>query len=174
MCDGNPEDHFSIVLNRITERWGIRGVGRPRIKLLPLAPINRTFANRLLVVGDAAGLVKPTTGGGIYYSLKSAFIGAEVLAEALHRNTLTAAFLSQYEAQWKSNLGGEFEAQLVLRRLAEKLSDVQIEDLFHLAQTDGIIPLIRAKAQFNKHRDFILALLRHSSARQILFKTVLR
>ena len=33
--------------------------------------------SRLLAVGDAAGLVKPTTGGGIYYSLISGQIAAE-------------------------------------------------------------------------------------------------
>ena len=45
---------------------------RPRQKILPLAPISRTYGDRLLAIGDAAGLVKPTTGGGIYYSLVSA------------------------------------------------------------------------------------------------------
>jgi flavin-dependent dehydrogenase len=128
----------------------------------------------MLVLGDAGGLVKPTTGGGIYYSVKSALMASEVLADALRHDTLSADFLSRYETQWKACLGGEFEAQLILRRLAENMTDDQIEDLFHLAQTDGIIPLIRAKARFNQHRDFILALLRHPSARQILFRAVFR
>ena len=43
----------------------------PRLKILPLGPVSRTYGTRLLAVGDAAGLVKPTTGGGIYYSLIS-------------------------------------------------------------------------------------------------------
>ena len=34
-------------------------------------PVSRTYGTRVLAVGDAAGLVKPTTGGGIYYSLIS-------------------------------------------------------------------------------------------------------
>ena len=51
--------------------------------MLPLGPIERTYATRLLAVGDAAGLVKATTGGGIYYSLLSGRLAADVLADAL-------------------------------------------------------------------------------------------
>ena len=51
----------------------------PRQKILPLAPIPRTFADRVLAIGDAAGLVKATTGGGIYYSLVSGDMAADVL-----------------------------------------------------------------------------------------------
>ena len=34
---------------------------------IPLRPLRKTYSNRVLVVGDAAGQVKPTTGGGIFY-----------------------------------------------------------------------------------------------------------
>ena len=50
----------------------------PRLKILPLGAIERTYADRLLAIGDAAGLVKPTTGGGIHYSIVSASIAADV------------------------------------------------------------------------------------------------
>ena len=40
-----------------------------RLKILPLAPVPKTFTGRVVAVGDDAGLVKPTTGGGIYYGL---------------------------------------------------------------------------------------------------------
>ena len=55
----------------------------PRLKILPLGPVTRTYADRVVAVGDAAGLVKPTTGGGIYYGLLSGSIAAEVLGDAL-------------------------------------------------------------------------------------------
>ena len=61
-------------------------------------PIARTFADRVLAIGDAAGIVKATTGGGIYYSLVSAAAAAEVLAPALRRDALGARVLQAYEA----------------------------------------------------------------------------
>ncbi len=48
----------------------------PRLKVLPLGPVARTWTDRMLAVGDAAGLVKPTTGGGIYYSLLTGHLAA--------------------------------------------------------------------------------------------------
>ena len=55
----------------------------PRLRVLPLGPVSRTWTDRILAVGDAAGLVKPTTGGGIYYGLLTGHLAADVLAEAL-------------------------------------------------------------------------------------------
>ena len=66
---------------------------RPRLRLLPLAPVKRTYGDRVLAVGDAAGLAKPTTGGGIYYSLLSGRLAAEVLVSALAQDRTDAATL---------------------------------------------------------------------------------
>ncbi len=60
----------------------------PRLRVLPLGPVSRTWTDRILAVGDAAGLVKPTTGGGIYYGLLTGHLAAEVLAEALATDRL--------------------------------------------------------------------------------------
>ena len=49
------------------------------------------------------------------------------------------------------------------------MRDTDIDALFTLATTDGILPLVRQTARFNQHRDFILALLRHQPARRALF-----
>jgi len=80
---------YARMCERIADRWGLSGdVGSPRLKILPLGPIDRTFSDRLLVIGDAAGLVKPTTGGGIYYSIVSGSLAAGVASQALARNRL--------------------------------------------------------------------------------------
>ena len=170
MCNRNAERHFYRLLHRIAKTWGVEVNVRPRLRMLPLAPIQRTCSDRLIAIGDAAGLVKPTTGGGIYFSVVSAGIAANVLATALKNDALQSESLSGYETSWKSKLGGELEAQLTFRRLTDRLDDEQIEQFFRLAQTDGIIPLVRQTARFNQHRDLVLALLKHPVARQIFFR----
>jgi hypothetical protein len=70
-------------------------------------------------------------------------------------------------------LGEEFAAQMKLRRIANRLSDREIDGLFELARTDGIMPLVRKTAQFNRHRELILSLLNHPPARRILMRRVL-
>jgi geranylgeranyl reductase family protein len=173
MCADDPGQHFARLLEQVTPRWGIcrQFAPSPRQKILPLQPIACTYADRVLVVGDAAGLVKPTTGGGIYYSLRSAEIAATTLTAALERDELASADLSEYETHWRSQLDPELRSQLVLRRIAQRLSDEDIDGLFELCRTDGILPLIRRTAAFNHHREFIVALLKHPPARRLLFKT---
>jgi geranylgeranyl reductase family protein len=175
MCDADAPRHFERMVARVGARWGVRRetACQPRQKVLPLTAIPRTYADRLLVVGDAAGLVKPTTGGGIYYSLVSAQLAAGVLAGALRAGDLGPAALADYERGWRARLDTELDAQLSLRTLAQYMSDDDIEKLFELARTDGIMPIVRRTASFNRHRRLILALLKHPPARSVLFRALI-
>jgi digeranylgeranylglycerophospholipid reductase len=172
MCDNDAPRYFARVAARVSERWAIdRGdIGRPRQKILPLAPLSRTFGDRLLAIGDAAGMVKPTTGGGIYYSLVSARLAADVLCAALSRNDLSAERLEPYERGWREKLSAEFQAQLKLRLVAHRMTDGDIEELFELARTDGVMPIVRRTASFNRHRKLIVELLKHPPVRQLLLR----
>ena len=173
MCERRAAAHFRSFAALVQARLGLAlgdvGALRPRCKMLPLAPIGRTYAGPVLAIGDAAGIVKATTGGGIYYSLLSAGLAARVLASALRRGTVDAGTLSGYERAWRARLGPEIDTQLELRELAHRMSDADIEALFELARTDGIMPIVRRTARFNQHRALIRAVFRHPPARRLLF-----
>jgi geranylgeranyl reductase family protein len=171
MAESDPGEYFSRMLARVRDRWGLPDSGStpPRRRMLPLGSVKRTYAERVLAIGDAAGLVKPTTGGGIYYSVVSGEIAAEVLASRLAVDDLSAGAMREYELRWRERFQPEFSAQLALRFVAQRMRDTDIDALFTLAITDGILPLVRQTARFNRHRDFILALLRHQPARRALF-----
>ncbi len=169
MATGQTTGWYDAMVGRLAS-WGVQSDrARPRLKFLPLRSISRTFGDRLLVVGDAAGLVKPTTGGGIYYSIVSASLACDVAETALRRNRLGSAALSAYQSRWRRRLSGEFHAQWALRQLAEHMSDRQIDALFELAVSDGVMPIVQRTANFNHHRHLISALLRHAPARQIFW-----
>jgi len=171
MASHDAPGYYRRMLARVADAWGVRDDGAgPRLKILPLAPIARTYATRLLAVGDAAGLVKPTTGGGIYYSIVSGSLAAAVAGRALERDTLDAAALATYQKQWQARLARELDAQHLLRRVASVMSDADIDALFDLAQTDGVMPLVRKTARFNEHRHLIRALFTHPPARRVLFR----
>jgi flavin-dependent dehydrogenase len=74
------------------------------VRPLPLAPLSRTYGDRVLAVGDAAGLVKPTTGGGIYYSLLSAGWAADTVVAACEAGRFSSSVLSAYERTWREHL----------------------------------------------------------------------
>lgn len=144
----------------------------PRLKMLPLGPVSKTYADRVVAVGDAAGLVKPTTGGGIHYSLLSGSLAAETLDEALRRNRLSAGSLAQYERRWRRRLGQEIRVGLAFRRIAARLSDDSIDEIIELARVNGVIPLLQETASFNWHRKAAIALLGHPSFRRIVFRSL--
>ena len=116
--------------------------------------------------------MKPTTGGGIYYSLVSGALAADVLIDALPSSDLSAERLAPYERRWRGRLSAEFEAQLELRLVAHRMSDGDIEQLFDLARTDGVMPIVRRTASFNRHRKLIVELLKHPPVRQLILRTL--
>jgi len=132
---------------------------------IPLKPPPRTYGERLLVVGDAAGQVKPTSGGGIYYGLLSADIAADTLHKALEDDDLFAKRLSRYERGWRKKLGSELRTGYQARRLFERLSNRQIDRLFKMVKDGGIDEaLLKAKdVSFDWHGRTIKALLKYQA-----------
>ena len=108
-------------------RWGV-----------PLRPLARTTGERLIVVGDASGQAKPTTGGGIYYALRASEIAADTLHQGLSRNDLSESRLMDYEKAWRSLLSREMQVGYTARRLFESLKDTQVDFLLHTVATNGI------------------------------------
>ena len=129
---------------------------------IPLTPLPRTYMDRLLVVGDAAGQVKPTTGGGIYYGLLCADIATDVANNALRADGFSARRLSNYEKSWKKKLGRELEIGYSARKLYEKLSDRQIEQIFDIIQANRIHESLLQSPDFSFdwHGNLILRALR--------------
>ncbi len=130
---------------------------------IPLRPLTRTFGERMLVVGDAAGQVKPTSGGGIFYGLLCADIAAATLHRALADNDLSARRLSRYEKAWRKKLGRELRTGYWARRLYERLSHKQIDRLFRLIKASGIDEaLLKAEdLSFDWHSRTIRQLLKY-------------
>lgn len=105
---------------------------------IPLQPMSRTYGERVIAVGDAAGQVKPTTGGGIYFGLLCADIAAATLHQALQSDDLSSGNLAGYERRWRRRLGRELKTGYRARKLFERLSDRQIDRLFDIIKANGI------------------------------------
>jgi geranylgeranyl reductase family protein len=148
-------------------------VGPATRRLLPLGALARTYAERVLAVGDAAGLTKPTTGGGIFYSLLSGALAAETLAAALRRDQLGASALAAYERSWKARLDPHLRVSSYLRRLSMRLSDDEVETLVAAIAAEDLRGEIRRTANFNWHGNLIRTLLRQPGIKSILIRTLL-
>ncbi len=146
----------------------------PIRRLAPLGPIRRTYGDRLLVVGDAAGLTKPVTGGGIFYSLLSAAFAAEILTDALARNDLSAERLSGYEERWRKRLMPEIQTGSWFRYLLANLTDRELDSFVAAVGSEEVRAMIQRTARFNWHRSVILAVLRQPGIKSLLFRSLFR
>lgn len=68
--------------------------------LIPAAPAKKIFSERALVVGDAAGMVDPVTGGGIMHAINGGKLAGKICALSLEKEDFSAKFLSQYQRIW--------------------------------------------------------------------------
>ena len=85
----------------------------------------------MLAIGDAAGLTKPMTGGGIFYSLLSAAFAVETLVDAFAADDLSASRLARYEKRWRQRLMPElYECYNPMPY--EAALDMEIELAIHL------------------------------------------
>ena len=132
---------------------------RTRGRRIVQGAVTPSYADRVLAVGEAAGQIKTTTSGGIYYGLIGAEIAAEVLSDGLNRDRLGAHDLACYERVWRQRLGGEIESGLELQEVARRMTDVEIDRLFD-ALNDGLGSTVRHVLRFDWHRPALRALLR--------------
>ena len=141
-----------------------------RQKAIPIGTLARSYGDRVLAIGDAAGQVKPTTGGGIYFGHLGARIAAGVLDEALSSDNLTAGQLSRYQKQWKVKMGRELSLGYWARQAYAKLSDGQIEGIFNALDSSGMAEslLNSGDLSFDWHSSLILAGLKRISAYPLL------
>lgn len=97
-----------------------------RQKIIPVGTLPRIYGDRILIVGNAAGQVKPTNGGGIYFGHLGVKIAAEVLNEALKKDDLSAANLSRYQKEWKVKMRKEISFGYHSRKFYARLKDRHI------------------------------------------------
>jgi digeranylgeranylglycerophospholipid reductase len=141
-----------------------------RQRAIPVGTLSRSYADRVLVIGDAAGQVKPTTGGGIYFGHLGAQIAAKVLDEALSSDNLTADRLGHYQKQWKAKMGKELSHGYRARWAYTKLGDRQIEGIFNMLDSGNLAGrlLNSSDFSFDWHSRLILASLRPDLAHPLL------
>ena len=127
-------------------------------KVIPIQPLKKSYGNRFLIIGDAAGQVKPTTGGGIYYALLSAHLASETLIEGFKNNRLDERQMRQYQDKWEREIGRELKIGSITRRLLRHISDNQIDSLIRFFQRKESKVLIDKYANFDWHHNIILAM----------------
>jgi len=163
VTDRQSPRYLRRILNRPDVRSHRAGASNASVRIqacpIPVGTLNETVSDRLLVVGEAAGQVKTTTQGGIYYGLLCAEMAAEAAAAAFRAGDFSRGALAPYDRGWRARLEAELKLGLLIREFYSELSDRQVDRLFDLARIEGVMPMIEKKARFDWHGPIIRSVL---------------
>lgn len=122
-----------------------------------------SITDRVIAVGEAAGQVKTTTGGGIYFGMACAEIAAEIIKKCFDKNNFSYNSLKEYEKQWHTLLKREIITGYKIRRTCSLLSDSVIENIFSIIKYDGILNMVQSCAEFDLHVDLLNKIIKRLS-----------
>lgn len=109
---------------------------------IPLGPLEKTYADGVMIAGDAAGQVKPTSGGGVYTGAVCAKIAGEFAAKAAAQEDSSASFLSEYDRLWRAKIGRELAMGMRIHRFAAGLEDKEMDELIASMNNPAILDTI--------------------------------
>ena len=118
---------------------GITGIALGGI---PISVPQQTAAEGLLIIGDAAGQVKPTSGGGVYPGAVCAKIAGKIAADAVLEGNTSAGRLSEYDKLWRARIGRELVIGRRVNEWMARLSDSEINRLVGVLDDDELLDLI--------------------------------
>lgn len=134
---------------------------------VPTSPAENLVTDGVMLVGDAARVSDPITGGGIANGLFSAIIAGRVAARCSKKGSVSRKALSQYEKEWNQKHGKDLRFRAMAREVFLKLTDDDLEKVFdfvekyfrgkvlrELRPRQLVVPLIKSSPRF-------LALARH-------------
>lgn len=142
-CGLKPLESLRLLAQAFPKRLGNMRPVRFEAGSLPLWMPMKPYAGNVLLVGDAARQVKPTSGGGIYSGLVGAKLAARVAIEALKEDNLSEAFLSRYHKMFMDELGDEFKRATDIRRVFLSLSNERLKRLLAILNDEGRQDILR-------------------------------
>ncbi len=123
-------------------------------------PISRIARHRTLSLGDAAGMVKATTGGGIVVGGTSALLAGAFISSAL-QDTQSPIDLSKFDKRWRSLFQREMQAMYLTQRILSSFSDKGIDEIVKGANEHNLVDVVRREGDMDLQKKVILKLVRN-------------
>ncbi|MDG6257038.1 MAG: NAD(P)/FAD-dependent oxidoreductase [Methanomicrobiaceae archaeon] len=98
-------------------------------------PLPCTVANGLIMVGDAARLSDPITGGGIYNAMYTGNLAGKVAADCIGKGDVNREALAVYDRTWReSTMGKAIERNYKIKEYFITLDDEKLNMLINSAK----------------------------------------
>ena len=174
MTEGNALEGLKNVLSNISTTNCDSCTGMIKRRGIAFGFIPRSYSDRIVVVGEAAGQIKTTTGGGIYYGLLGAEIASDVINRAFKKGNFQGRTLSEYQRLWRRSLGREIVFGEYFHKFYSKLDDNSIDALFEAAEQDNFFSFISENGKFDWHKNAVTTILRSPNLRRVLWNGLIK
>jgi len=143
--------------------------------LIPFGLMNKLAFDNILLLGDAAGQVKATTGGGIIMLLKAAKLASKCIRLCFKRNNFSKRFIKKrYETLCKEAIGKELNTHFLIRLILMRFSNKDFETFFQIIKTHHIEQLITLYGDMDFPKKMVLQLIRNPFVLQFLLRFLIR
>jgi len=151
--------------NKIDQQGGI----------IPYGIMNKSAFKNVLLLGDAAGQVKATTGGGIVMLLTAAKHASNCVKLSLKENNFSKRFIKKhYEKPCLRTFGKELKLHYVIRLILERLTNKDFEIFFKIVKENKIEHIITLYGDMDFPKDLIFKLLKNTLVFTFLIKFLLK
>ncbi len=117
---GRAKEHHLHFVEQMKSRGFVTGESHPenyRAFPIPISgPMDTTYADRILLAGDAAGMVNAFSAEGIYFAMVSGDLAADAAIAALTSGRFDARQLSSYQVAWEQEIGAELRHSVAIQR----------------------------------------------------------
>lgn len=125
-------------------------------------PLKSFVQGRTVIVGDAAGQTKPTTAGGIYSCGIGGLFAGQAIAKA--QKSRNDRLLLEYDRNWFTIFGSEFDKMLLARKLLERMDSKTMDEVFAAVPKED---LESESGEFDFHSAAISKILKKSAPRLV-------
>ncbi len=119
---GRAKEHHIEFVEQMKLRGFAVGESRPenyRAFPIPISgPLEKTYTDRVLLAGDAAGMVNAFSAEGIYFAMVSGDLAADTAIAVLRSGLAspTEQQMSGYQAAWELEIGSELRHSVAIQR----------------------------------------------------------
>ena len=138
--------HHPIISKRLKNAEKVRGMGGTVIVGQPKSKIS---SDGLVIVGDTAGMVKATTGGGVIIGGLTARLAGETVNEALQQNDTSRKMLSRYDKKCRFNYYRELQTMYLAQKALTSLTDKGLDSIICDANNLGLLNIIRRQGDMD-------------------------
>ncbi|PYB67511.1 geranylgeranyl reductase [Thermoplasma sp. Kam2015] len=125
---------------------------------IPIRMAEFLNTRRTVLVGDAGGIVKPLSGGGIYTGIFSSDVASKYISEALEDDR-PEKILRKYDREIRSTIGKELKKDAIVQSIYSRISDRSFDRIYNMISSEKIIDVINRSGDIDYPSTVIIKVL---------------